>query len=212
MIRVLCVDDHSVVREGIARIISLQDDIEVVTEAATGTDGVKQFEHYRPDITLMDLQMPGMSGIETVEAIRHLDPEARVIVLTVYQGEEDIYRALQAGAICYLLKDTLPDELIGVIRTVHAGGSVMHPTVVSQLARRVGHPKLTEREQEVIRLLASGLGSGEIAEALGIARSTVQVHVRNIFEKLAVHDRIAAIRVAAERGLLRDFGSGDTLP
>jgi DNA-binding NarL/FixJ family response regulator len=203
MIRILCVDDHSVVREGIARMISLHNDMEVVASAASGAEAVQQFEQVRPDITLMDLQMPGMDGLGAIRSIRKLDPKARIIVLTVHQGEENIYRALHAGAACYLLKDTLPDELIDVIRTVHSGGSPMRPDIAEQLASRVSHAALTDREQQVMELLASGLKSAEIATTLGIAKDTVHVYLRNIFAKLDVHDRLTAVAVATKRGLIR---------
>jgi DNA-binding NarL/FixJ family response regulator len=207
MIRVLCVDDHGVVREGIMRIISLHADMEVVASAATGEEAVKQFALVRPDVTLMDLQMPGMNGLEATRAIRQLDAEARIVVLTVYQGEEDIYRALRAGAMCYMLKDSLPDDLVEVIRNVHAGGSPIPPAIASQLARRLSQPTLTEREQQVIELLASGKRSKEIAGSLGIAKDTVQIYLRNIFAKLKVHDRLSAITVAARRGLIRTYAN-----
>lgn len=211
MIRVLCVDDHSVVREGIAHMISLHDDMEVVASAATGDEGIRQFELVRPDVTLMDLQLPGLDGLQAIRAIRKLDPTARIIVLTIHQGEENIYRALHAGAACYLLKDTLPDELIDVIRTVHAGGSPLSPEIAAQLAQRIGHVALTEREQQVLERLASGLRNAEIAASLGIAKDTVQVYLRNIFSKLNVHDRLTAVCVATKRGLIRAYDTADPL-
>jgi DNA-binding NarL/FixJ family response regulator len=210
MIRVLCVDDHSVVREGIARMISLHSDMEVVASAATGDEGVEQFERVRPDVTLMDLQLPGMNGLEAIRAIRKLDATARIVVLTVHHGEEHIYQALHAGAACYLLKDTLPDELINVIRTVYAGGSPISPEIAEQLASRVAHAALTTREQQVMELLASGLRNVEIASKLGIAKDTVQVYLRNIFSKLNVHDRLTAVTVATKRGLIRSYDIPDS--
>ena len=189
------------------RMISLHSDLQVVASAATGDEGVKQFALVRPDVTLMDLQLPGLDGLEAIRAIRQLDPAARIIVLTVHQGEENIYRALRAGAACYLLKDTLPDEVIDVIRVVFAGGSPIQPQIAAQLARRVGQTALTDREQQVIELLASGLRSGEIAANLAISKETVQVYLRNIFTKLGVHDRLSAVAVARRRGLIREYDS-----
>jgi two-component system NarL family response regulator len=202
-IRVLCVDDHRIVRDGIALIIGRQRDMVVVGSAATGEEAVEQFERQRPDVTLMDLQLGAMSGVEAIRAIRAKDPSARIVVLTMYQGDEDIYRALEAGAVTYLLKDTLSDDLIDVVREVRAGKQpTVSPDVQARLVERAAGPTLTRREVEVVELISRGMRNKEIAWSLGISEETVQVHVRNIFFKLKVQDRTAAINVALRRGII----------
>jgi len=201
-IRVLCVDDHRVVREGIIAMIGGLPDIEVVGVASTGEEGVELFRKYRPDVTLMDLQLPKMSGLEAITAIRRQDPSAKVIVLTVYQGDEDIYRALQAGASTYLLKDALTDDLIRMIREVETGGRSIPPNVQALLAVRTAHPALTPREVEILQLVSNGLRNKEIAASLGISEETAKVHVKNILTKLGVNDRTAAITVGLTRGII----------
>lgn len=201
-IRVLCVDDHRLVLEGIALIIDAQPDLQVVGKAATGEQAVSLFREHRPDVTLMDLQLPGMSGVETIRAVLADDPGARIVVLTMYQGDEDIHRAMQAGAAAYLLKDMLSDELISVVREVHAGRRPVGPAVKARLEDRALGARLTPRETEVIELVAQGLRNKEIAAALGISEETVQVHVKNILAKLKVNDRTAALNVALRRGII----------
>jgi DNA-binding NarL/FixJ family response regulator len=201
-IRVLCVDDHRIVREGIALIISREPDLEVVGSAASGEECLEMFERLRPDVTLMDLQLGVMSGVETIQGIRRCHPDARIVVLTMYQGDEDIFRALQAGASTYLLKDMLSDDLIRVIREVHAGEHPVQPAVEARLAERAGRPRLTPRELQVVELIAQGMRNKEIAASLGISNETAQVHVKNILSKLAVKDRSAAIAVALRRGII----------
>ena len=201
-IRILCVEDHSIVREGIALIINRQPDMLVVAAAATVDESVEQFRTHRPNITLMDLRLRGSSGIEAIAALRHIDPRARIIVLTMYDGDEDIYRALRAGAVTYLLKDTISDDLIRVVREVHSGARPLHPDVEARLAERSTHPTLTPREVEVMALMMQGLRNKEIAAALGISEGTVQVHVKSIFAKLNVNDRTAAVRVSLRRGII----------
>lgn len=202
-IRVLCVDDHRIVREGIALMIDRQPDMVVAGGAATGEEAVALFKQLRPDVTLMDLQLGAMSGVEATRQIRRLDPAAQVIVLTMFQGEEDIHRALQAGAATYLLKDTAFEDLIGVIRKVHASKQpVISPDVKARLAERASRPALTLREIEVLELVRRGLRNREIASLLGISEETVQSHVKNILAKLEVPDRTAAIDVALRRGIL----------
>lgn len=201
-IRVLCVDDHRIVREGIALIIGQQPDMTVVGMAATGQEAVDLFERHRPDVTLMDLRLGAMSGVEAIRAIRAAHPQARIVVLTMYEGDEDIYRAHEAGAITYLLKDTLTDDLIRVIREVHAGKRPMMPAVEARLAERASQPTLTAREIEVLKLLSEGMRNKEIAAALGITEGTAQIHVKNIFAKLHVSDRTSALQVALRRGLV----------
>ena len=176
--------------------------MEVVASAATGEEAVILFKQHHPDVTLMDLQLPSMSGLDAIRAIRQEDADARIIVLTMYDGEEDIYRALQEGASTYLLKDTLFDDLAARIRKVRDSDQPLPPEVGARLAERQSHRTLTQRETEVVELLAQGQRNKEIAAALNISEETVQVHLRNLFKKLEVHDRTAVIRVAMHRGLI----------
>jgi two-component system NarL family response regulator len=201
-IRVLCVDDHRIVREGLGLIINRQEDMEVVASAATGEEAVSLFQRHRPDVTLMDLQLGAMSGVEAIRAIRDQAADARIIVLTMYQGDEDIFRALEAGAATYLLKDTLSDDLIRVVREVHAGRHSLRPELEARLAERAAGPTLTPRELEVMELISAGLRNKEIAASLGISEETAQVHVKHILAKLKVKDRSAAITVALRRGII----------
>lgn len=201
-IRVLCVDDHRLMREGIVRIVSLQPDIVVVAEARTGQEAVEQFMQHRPDVTLMDLQLPVMNGLQAIRAIKKADPNARVVVLTMYQGDEDIYRALQAGAVAYLLKDSVPDDLIRVIREAHAGNQIISDDVAAKLAARANQPSLTERELQVLELLAEGQRNKEIAATLSISEDTARTHIKSIFFKFNVHDRTAALAEAVRRGIV----------
>lgn len=201
-IRVQCVDDHAVVRDGISLSINLQPDMTVVATAATGEQAIALFSAHRPDVVLMDLQLPTMSGLEAIRAIRSLDPDARIIVLTMYQGEEDIFRSIQAGAVTYLLKGTLSDDLVRIIREVHAGGRPMPPDVAATLAARVSRTSLTPREVEVVTLMAKGMHNKEIATVLGISSETVRIHAKNIFFKLQVPDRTAAVVDALRRGII----------
>jgi DNA-binding NarL/FixJ family response regulator len=201
-IRVLCVDDHRIVREGIALIISRQPDMEVVGSAATGEEAVLLFKRHRPDVTLMDLQLPTMSGLEAIQTIRREYDDARIIVLTMYQGDEDIHRALSAGATTYLLKDTLSDDLIRFVREVHAGRRPIRPDVKARLDERAAQPTLTPREIQVMELVSEGRRNKEIASRLGISEETVQVHLKNIFAKLKVSERTAAVNVALRRGIV----------
>lgn len=201
-IRILCVDDHSIVREGIAIIINQQPDMEVVASAASGEESVDLFRHFRPDVTLMDLRLHGLSGTEAIELIRRIDAAARIIVLTMFDGDEDIHRALQAGAATYLLKDTLSDDLIRVVREVHSGKRPVPADVEARLAERSAHPTLTPREVEVMELVTQGLRNKEIGASLGISEGTVTVHVKSIFAKLGVNDRTAAVKIALRRGIV----------
>lgn len=203
-IRLLCVDDHHVVREGLALIINRQPDLKVVATASTGEQGVALFREHHPDVTVMDLKLPTMSGLEAVRKIRSEASEARIIVLTVCDDREDIYRALQAGAAAYLFKDTLSDELITVIREVHAGHRRVLPAVEARFAEKSPQPRLTPREIEVITLMAQALRNKDIAAVLGMSEQTAQAHIRNIFQKLKVTDRIAAINVARRHGLFSE--------
>jgi two-component system NarL family response regulator len=201
-IRLLCVDDHRVVREGLSAMIGRQPDMEVVALAATGEQAVDLYREHRPDITLMDLQLPKMSGLEAIKQIRRDDPSANIIVLTMYHGEEDIYRALEAGAATYLLKDSISDDLTSMIREVHAGRRPIPPNIASVLAARALQAPLSAREVEVVRLIAQGMRNKEIATALHITEETAKVHVRRVFAKLDVNDRTAAVRVALRRGII----------
>ena len=202
-IRVLCVDDHRIVREGIALVIGREPDMRVVGLAASGEESVAQYRTHRPDVTLMDLQLGRMSGVEAIRAIRTLDPLARIVVLTMSRGDEDIYRALQAGAVTYLLKDTAFEDLTRVIRDVHAGKHPeASPEVKAQLADRAARPVLTPREVQVLELVRGGLRNREIGASLGISEETVQSHVKSILSKLEVQDRTAAIDIALRRGIL----------
>lgn len=201
-IRVLCVDDHRIVREGIALIIDRQPDMAAVGSAASGEEAVGLFRECQPDVTLMDLQLGGMSGVDAIRAIRAFAPDARIVVLTMYSGDEDIYRALQAGAVTYLLKDTLSDDLIRVVREVHGGKQPIGPDVEARLAERAARPHLTPREIQVVELIAQGMRNKEIAATLGISEETAQVHVKNILAKLKVKDRTAVVSVALRRGII----------
>jgi DNA-binding NarL/FixJ family response regulator len=201
-IRILCVDDHRLVLAGIELMIGRQPDMTVVGSATTGEEAVSLFRQHRPDITLMDLQLPVMTGLEAIRAIRHMSPEARIIVLTMYHGDEDIYRALVAGASTYLLKDMLSDDLMRVIREVHAGQRALLPDVQVRLDERATRPSLTPREVQVTELIGRGLRNKEIAAELHISEETVQVHVKSILTKLSVNDRTAAVNVAMRRGII----------
>lgn len=201
-IRILCVDDHRIVREGISLLIGRAPDMQVVASAATGEEAVASFKQHRPDVTLMDLQLRTMSGLDAIRAIRAEDPIARIVVLTMYEGDEHIHRALSAGATTYVLKDTLSDDLIRVIREVHAGERPVQADVQAKLAERAGQPNLTPREIQVMHLVAEGQRNKEIAADLGISEETVQVHLKNIFAKLHVNDRTAALTVALKRGIV----------
>jgi DNA-binding NarL/FixJ family response regulator len=201
-IRVMCVDDHPLVREGLTRKIALEPDMKVVATAATGEEALKLFQVHEPDVTLMDLNLPGMSGLDTIVALRKSHPQARIIVLTMYTGDEDIHRALQAGAAAYVLKTTVSDDLIGVVREVHAGARPMSSDIAAQLTARAVSPGVTAREKEVLDLMAAGLRNKEIAATLHISEDTVEVHAKNIFTKLNVRDRTAAVTVALRRGII----------
>lgn len=201
-IRILCVDDHAIVREGLTLILERQSDMKVVGVAATAEEAVRVFQTHHPDITLMDLQLEHTSGVEAIRDIHRIDPEARIIVLTVYQGDEDVFRALQSGATTYLLKDTISDDLIRVVREVHGGARPRASHVEAVLADRAGRPTLTAREVQVMELVAVGLRNREIATSLHISEETVGVHIRNIFAKLDVNDRSAAIAISLRRGII----------
>jgi DNA-binding NarL/FixJ family response regulator len=201
-IRVLCVDDHRIVRDGLALIISREPDMAVVASAANAPEAVVQFKAHLPDVTLMDLRLGCTSGIQAIQAIRREYPDARIIVLTMYEGDEDIHQALAAGAATYLLKDTLSDDLIHVVREVHSGGHPISPDVRARLDERAANPTLTPREIEVLKLVSQGKRNKQIATLLGISEETVPVHLKNIFAKLKVNERTAAVNVALKRGIV----------
>jgi len=201
-IRVLCVDDHRLMREGVARIVGVHADMEVVGGASNGDQAVSQFVEQRPDVTLMDLQLPVVNGIEAIKRIRQIDPSARIVVLTMYEGDENIHRAFDAGAMGYVLKDAIPDDLIHVIRDVHAGRRVISPDIQRALTQRATQRTLTVREQQVLELLSKGMRNKEIASALGITADTTGAHVKSIYAKFGVHDRTAALAEAIRRGLI----------
>lgn len=202
VIRVLCVDDHRLVLEGLNLIISRNADMQVVGAAVTGDEAVSLFRHHQPDITLMDLQLPVVSGLDAIRTIRREYPAAKIIVLTTYHGDEDIFRALQAGAATYLLKDMIADDLIRTIREVHQGRHALDRELQSRLTERASRPSLTPREVQVTEHIAQGMRNKEIAGALGISEETVQVHVKNLLAKLGVNDRTGAVRVALQRGII----------
>ena len=201
MIRILIADDHPVVRDGLAGVIEEQDDMAVVGQAGTGPEALALYREHCPDVTLMDLRMPGMSGVETITAIRRQFPAARAIILTTYDTDEDIYRGLQAGAKAYLLKDIGRQVLLETIRAVHAGQTPVSSEVGAKLAGRLGYEQLSDREMEVLRLMVRGLCNQEIAGALFIAESTVKFHVNHILSKLNAGDRTQAVITALKRGL-----------
>jgi DNA-binding NarL/FixJ family response regulator len=201
-IRILCVDDHPLLREGIAALIASQPDMKLVDEAASGSEALVSFRTHTPDVTLMDLRLPDMSGLDALKAIRAEFPEARVLVLTTFEGDVEIRRALELGARGYLLKSMPPRELIEGIRTVHAGRKCIPPEVGAYLAEHLGEESLTHREVEVLREIAGGNRNQDIAQHLSISEETVKVHVKHIMEKLRASDRTAAVTIAIRRGIL----------
>lgn len=199
---VLIVDDHPVVREGFAAILEYLPDMTVVGRAASGSEAVRLFRQHRPDVTLMDLRMPEMDGVQAIEKICMEFPGAGIIVLTTFSGDEDIYRALHAGARGYLLKDAPVEELLKAIRVVRTGKKYVPSDVALKLVERISSMELTAREMEVLRLMATGQSNQEIAQALSIVEGTVKTHAISIFNKLGVHDRTQAVTAALRRGIL----------
>ncbi|MGA7411908.1 MAG: response regulator transcription factor [Bryobacteraceae bacterium] len=202
MIRVLSVDDHPLLREGIAVLIDTQSDMQLIGEAANGREALEQFRKHHPDITLMDLQMPEMSGIDAIGAIRGEFPDARIIVLTTYSGDFQVSRALKAGARGYLLKDMLRQELLETIRAVHAGQKRLSAEAAAEIAEHAADDVLTSREIEVLRLIANGNANKEVAGKLSLTEETVKGHLKNIFAKLSVNDRTHAVTVGLKRGII----------
>lgn len=201
-IRVLVVDDHPVLRDGVAAILENQTDMAMVGEARDGGEAIERFRALRPDVTLMDLQMPGMNGVDAITAIRGEHPHARIIVLTTYAGDVQAVRALKAGAVGYLLKSSLRTELIDAIRNVHRGQRHVHRDVAEEIALHVVDEALTEREIAVLRLVSIGKANKQVASELGLSEETVKGHLKSIFSKLDVSDRTHAVTVAARRGII----------
>jgi DNA-binding NarL/FixJ family response regulator len=201
-IRVLAVDDHPIVRRGIALLLSTESDLELVAEAGNGREAIQQFRAHRPDVTLMDLQMPEMTGVDAISAIRGEFPDARIIVLTTYAGDVQALRAMRAGARAYMLKDSLDRELLDTIRAVHAGKKFVSPEVSYQLAEHISDDMLTETETRVLQLIAQGKPNKEIARVLSSSETTVKWQVRTILSKLGVGDRTQAAVVGLKRGII----------
>jgi two-component system NarL family response regulator len=201
-IRILVVEDHHVVRQGLVALLKTVPDMEVIAQAGDGKEGVRLFREHNPDVTIMDLRLPVMSGVDAITQIRAQSPSARIIVLTTFDGDEDIYRALQAGARGYLLKDMFGEELMDAIRTVHAGRTRIPPAIAERLAERMGGPSLTARELEVLRAIVSGKSNKEIGSELGISEATVKTHINSILSKLGVTDRTQAATTALQRGIV----------
>lgn len=201
-IRILVVEDHHVVRHGLVALLNSVAGLKVVAEGSNGKEAVELYAQHRPDVALMDLRMPVMGGVEAITAIRKQFPQAHIVVLTTYDGDEDIYRALQAGARGYLLKGMFTEELVDAIRAVHSGRTHIPKEVADRLADRMGGPNLTAREMSVLELIVKGLSNKEIADKLGIFESTVKTHVNNILSKLGVSDRTQAATTALQRGLV----------
>lgn len=214
-IRVLAVDDHALLRYGIASLVNAQPNMELVAEAATGREALEQFRQHRPDVTLMDLQMPDINGIEAIIGIRSEFPEARIIVLTTYTGDVQVVRALRAGARGYLLKGNVHTDLVETIRAVHAGQKRVPAEIAAELAEYAGEDELTVRELDVLRLIAKGNANKEIAAQLSITEETVKSHVTRILDKLRAKDRTHAVTIGLQRGIIelqtspksRKFGS-----
>jgi len=201
-IRVLIADDHAVVRLGLRALLEAEPDMEVVGEVADGAAAVEAHGRLHPDILLADLRMPGMGGRELIAAVQKTAPDAKIIVLTSFDGDEDIFRAVQAGARGYLLKSSPPEDLLQAVRTVHGGGRLLAPEVAARLAERVNSPSLTAREVAVLELVAKGLSNKEIGGALFLAEDTVKNHLKHIYAKLDVSDRTEAVLVAVQRGII----------
>jgi DNA-binding NarL/FixJ family response regulator len=201
-IRIMVVDDHPIVRAGLAAILSIERDMEVVAEARDGAEAVVLFRAHHPDVVLLDLRMPVMDGVSATRALMKESPYPSIIVLTSYDGDENIYRALEAGARGYAFKDTVRTELLGMVRTVHEGRRSIPPPVAARLAEHTPRIRLTEREVEVLRFTAQGLSNAEVAGRIHRTEATVKVHLRNIYAKLNVTDRTAAVMTAVRRGFI----------
>jgi DNA-binding NarL/FixJ family response regulator len=198
----MTVDDHPIFRDGLAALIGIHDDFELVAEAGTGVEAVERYREHRPDVTLMDLGLPEMGGAKATQVIRSEFPDARIVVLTTFDGDGDIHRALEAGARGYLLKDSMRTEVADAIRAVHGGARVVPTDVAHKLVEYAPRVELTQRELEVLGLMARGLSNKQIADAIGRTEATVKVHVLHILSKLGVGDRTGAVTVALKRGLI----------
>jgi DNA-binding NarL/FixJ family response regulator len=201
-IRILVVEDHHIVRQGLVALLKTVPDLTVVADVSDAEQGIEAFRKHRPDVTLMDLRLPGMGGAEAVRQIRREFPDARIIVLTTFDGDEDIYRALQAGARGYMLKGMFGDELMDSIRAVHAGKASIPPLVAERLAGRVSGYELTARELDVLRLIVAGKSNKEIGTGLTISEATVKTHINSILGKMGVSDRVQAATAAIQRGIV----------
>lgn len=208
-IRILVVEDHPIVRQGLVALLSVVEGVEVVAQAADGAEAIKQFAAHHPDITLVDLRLPRMSGVEVIQHVRANHTHARFIVLTTYDGDEDIYRALQAGARAYLLKGMSVELLVSTIRSVHAGKSIIPPAIAQKLAERMATEQLTHREQDVLEQIVRGKSNKEIGAILDISEATVKTHINNLLGKLGVEDRTQAATAAIQRGLVQLESKGD---
>lgn len=202
-IRILSVEDHPVFREGLNTIIASQADMQLVAQAVNAAEAIREFRKHRPDVTLMDLRLPGADGIDTLISIRGEFPTARIIMLTTSDGDAEIQRALRAGAAAYVLKSMPKDELLAVVRSVHEGGRHIPPAVAARLAEHLGEDDLTTRELEVLQLIRDGFRNKQIADQLAIAETTVNFHIKNLVEKLGANDRTHAVTIALRRGLLQ---------
>ena len=202
-IQIFCVDDHPLLREGISAIINNQSDMSLVAEATNGSEAIQKFRDHQPDVTLMDLRLPDMSGIDALIAIRADFPEARIIMLTTFEGDVEIQRSLEAGARGYLLKSMPPKEMVEAIRQVHAGRKWIPRELAAHLAEHLGAERLTEREIEVLQHIAGGNRNRDIAELLFISEETVKVHIKHIMEKLGAADRTQAVAIAVRRGIIQ---------
>lgn len=201
-IKIMVVEDHHVVRQGLVALINGEAGMQVVADTADGRQALELFQQHQPDVTLMDLRLPGMSGVSVITRIRSQFPKARIIVLTTYDGDEDIHRALDAGARGYLLKGMSGDDLMHAIRTVHSGKSRIPSEVAERLAERMARPSLTDRELDVLRQIVSGKSNKEIGQELAISEATVKTHINNILGKLGVTDRTQAVTTALQRGIV----------
>ena len=203
IITLLTADDHPMIRAGLSAVLDAEPDMRVLAEAANGEEALEKYREFQPDVALMDLRMPLMDGLAALQAILSEFPGARIIVLTTYDGDEDIHRALSAGAKGYLLKDTLRTELISAVRAVHGGKRGIPPVVAARLAEFTPRVALTPRELEVLRLVTRGLTNADVATAIGRTEGTVKVHLKNILQKLGAPDRTAAVTIALQRGFIR---------